>query len=40
MPALWKLTLLPHVIGRVRLGGGIKGLPNWTFAKRRCAREY
>ena len=27
MPALWKLTLLPHVIGRVRLGGGIKGLP-------------
>jgi len=27
MAALWKLTLLPHVIGCVRLGGGIKGLP-------------
>ena len=27
MAALWKLTLLPHLIGRVRLGGGIKGLP-------------
>ena len=24
MAALWKLTLLPHVIGCVRLGGGIK----------------